>query len=69
MENINLLCNKLFNVMTGEKLKELRTQAGMTQQELAEKLGVSQDRITKWETGRHKISNAYLIILRQMFNV
>ena len=68
MENIDLLCNKLF-VMTGEKVKELRTGANMTQQELADKLGVCQDRITKWETKRHKISNAYAIILRQMFNV
>lgn len=53
--------------MTGQELKEARIKAQMTQQELADRLSVSQDRITKWETGKHKISNAYVIILRQIF--
>ena len=34
----------------GEKLKEVRRQAGMSQEKLAEKLGVSRQAITKWET-------------------
>lgn len=35
----------------GEKLKHIRTAAGMSQQELADKAGVSQDAISKWELG------------------
>lgn len=33
-----------------EKLKALRRQAGMSQEKLAEKLGVSRQAVTKWET-------------------
>ena len=34
-----------------ENLKMLRRQAGMSQEQLAEKLGVSRQAVTKWETG------------------
>ena len=34
----------------GEKLKTIRRQAGMSQEKLAEKLGVSRQAITKWRT-------------------
>ncbi len=34
-----------------EKLKALRRQAGMSQEQLAEKLHVSRQAVTKWETG------------------
>ncbi len=33
-----------------EKLKTIRKQAGMSQERLAEKLGVSRQEVTKWET-------------------
>lgn len=34
-----------------EKLKNIRKHAGMSQEQLAEKIGVSRQAITKWETG------------------
>ena len=34
----------------GEKLKKLRTEAHLTQDELAEKLFVSRTAISKWES-------------------
>ncbi|MCM1333883.1 MAG: helix-turn-helix domain-containing protein [Bacteroides sp.] len=34
-----------------EKLKNIRKQAGMSQEQLAEKIGVSRQAVTKWETG------------------
>ena len=33
-----------------EKLTSIRKQAGMSQEQLAEKLGVSRQAVTKWET-------------------
>ena len=33
-----------------EKLKSIRKQAGMSQEQLAEKLSVSRQAVTKWET-------------------
>ena len=34
----------------GEKLKEARRQAGLSQEQLSEKLGVSRSAVAKWET-------------------
>lgn len=39
-----------MNMTFAEKLKSIRKQAGMTQERLAEKLGVSRQAVTKWET-------------------
>lgn len=38
--------------VTGTMIKRLREDGKMTQQELAEKIGVSDKAISKWETGR-----------------
>lgn len=38
--------------VTGATIKELREKQGLTQQQLAEKLCVSDKTISKWETGR-----------------
>ena len=39
-------------IMFGEKLKKLRTENRITQDELAEKLYVTRTAISKWETGK-----------------
>ena len=38
--------------MFGQRLKELRKAAGYSQTRLAEYLGISQQAVGKWETGR-----------------
>jgi len=52
-----------------EKLKELRTGAGWSQERLAEKLGVSRQAVTKWETdaGTPEIEN--LMAVSSLFGV
>lgn len=55
--------------MFGEKLKELRTEKGLSQNELAEALFVSQQAVSKWERGK---GYPDILILRQiatLFNV
>lgn len=37
-------------MILGEKLKEARKQAGLSQEQLSEKLGVSRSAVAKWET-------------------
>ena len=36
----------------GEKIKEARKQAGLSQEQLSEKLGVSRSAVAKWETDK-----------------
>lgn len=37
--------------MISEKIRELRKKSNLSQESLAEKLGVSRQAVTKWETG------------------
>lgn len=34
-----------------EKLKQIRKNEGISQEQLAERIGVSRQAVTKWETG------------------
>lgn len=52
-----------------EKLKELRTKRGLTQEELAEKLYVSRTAISKWESGRGYPSIDSLKEIAKFFSV
>ena len=54
----------LFN----EKLKMLRKESGFTQEGLAEKLNVSRQAITKWETGEGTPDIENLKIISNLFN-
>lgn len=49
--------------MTGDELKTLRQSWGMTQVELAARLGVTVDQVANWETGRREISERTMIQL------
>ena len=54
--------------MNGQELKELRLKAGMTQEELAKKLGTFKQKISNWENGIHKISRLYELAIRKIFS-
>ena len=52
-----------------EKLQKLRTDAQMTQEELAEKLFVSRTAVSKWESGRGYPSIDSLKVIAKFFHV
>ena len=52
-----------------QKLKELRTKAGMSQEKLAEKVGVSRQAITKWETDKGAPDMDNLMAISDLFGV
>lgn len=53
----------------GEKLSFLRKQRGMTQIELAEKLDVSRQAVSRWEQGTSKPSTENLVSIGKLFGV
>ena len=53
----------------GAFLKQLRTQVGMTQEQLAERLGVNSRSVSRWETGRTMPDFALLIELGRLYGV
>lgn len=53
----------------GEKLKSIRKQAGMTQEKLAEKLGVSRQAVTKWETDTGIPDIANIRVISDLFHI
>lgn len=52
-----------------ERLKELRKEQNLTQQELADKLGINRCNITNWECGNRETNFKMLIQLADMLNV
>lgn len=53
----------------GEKLKEARKDAGLTQEQLAEKLCVSRQAVTKWESNRGMPDIGNLKAIATLLNV
>ena len=53
----------------GERLKQIRADRGLSQEQLAEKIGVSRQAITKWETNRGLPDVENMIILAEIFKV
>lgn len=56
-------------MQTGQKLQKLRVQANMTQEELAEKLFVSRELVSKWETGERRPYYKTLTALSEILSV
>ncbi|MDE7082425.1 MAG: helix-turn-helix domain-containing protein [Clostridia bacterium] len=55
---------KDFNMQkVGEQIKKLRTELGLSQKELAEKIGVAQNTVAQYEKGTSKISIEVLFYL------
>lgn len=57
------------NVKTGQFIKDLRTEKGLTQQELAEKLNCTNKAISRWETGTGSPDIDFLVPLAEILEV
>jgi len=53
----------------GRKLCVLRKSSGVSQQKLAEQLGVTYQQVQKYEGGTNRVSTAFLLRVAQMFGV
>ena len=53
----------------GEVLKNHRTECMMTQEFVAETIGVSRQAVSKWESGQSDPSTTNLIALAKLYNV
>ena len=53
----------------GKFLKELRVENKMTQQDVADKLGISDKAISKWENGKCLMDIVFLKQLSELYNV
>ena len=67
METTNPRRNKTMTF--AEKLKTARKNAGMSQDALAEKLGVSRQAVTKWETGRGIPDIENIMVISNLFGI
>ena len=52
-----------------ERLKELREEKNLSMSELAKKIGVSANTISRWESGKRKPNIDALVILSMCFEV
>ena len=53
----------------GERIKARRTERGMTQEFVAETLGVSRQAVSKWESGTADPSTHHLIALAKLLDI
>ncbi|MGH6871531.1 MAG: helix-turn-helix domain-containing protein [Rhizomicrobium sp.] len=53
----------------GRRLQVLRKSSGVSQQKLAEQLGVTYQQVQKYEGGTNRVSTAFLLRVAQMFAV
>ena len=54
---------------TGQKIKQMRTQAGMTIKDMQEMTGVSASAVTKWQRGESMPSIDNLVIMASAWSV
>ncbi|MBQ3842738.1 MAG: helix-turn-helix transcriptional regulator [Ruminiclostridium sp.] len=52
-----------------ERIKNLRAQVGLSQSELAKRLGVTKSAVNSWESGTNSPSLNYIIKMSQIFSV
>ena len=58
-----------MNIETANKLVELRKKHGLSQEELADKLGVSRQAVSKWERSEASPDTDNLIELAKLYDI
>ena len=53
----------------GERLKELRDEAGLTQEELGKAIGARKNTVYRWETGEYRPSEENALLIAHYFKV
>lgn len=53
----------------GKFIKQLREEKGLTQEELASKVHIGREAVSKWERGKTSPDSSVLLILSEIFNV
>lgn len=61
--------NALVRQTLGERIRDRRMKCRMTQEFVAESLGVSRQAVSKWESGASDPSTSNLIALAKLLNV
>ncbi|MDE6035794.1 MAG: helix-turn-helix domain-containing protein [Ruminococcus sp.] len=56
-------------MLTGQKIAKLRTEANLTQEQLAEKLYVTRELVSKWETGKRNPNYKMILKIAEIFSV
>ena len=60
--------NKAKNIIA-KNLKRLRHEFNLTQRQLADKLGVEQQSVYLWESGKRDVSSKYLSMMSEIFGL
>ena len=63
-----IFMEKIYNNKFAERLRELRLEAGLSRQELADKLNVSVRLLSYWENGQRECNFDTLIALSTLLN-
>ena len=58
-----------MNLQTAQRLLEYRKSSGLSQEELAERIGVSRQAVSKWERGEASPDTDNLIALSEVYGV
>ena len=58
-----------MTIEVANRLLDLRKKSGMSQEELAEKLGISRQSVSKWERAESSPDTDNLIALAQIYGV
>ncbi len=58
-----------MSIQQGDYLKELRTKKGLSQEKLAERLGVSRQSVSKWEQGYAVPSSDNVLELSKLYGI